>query len=99
MQRLSGQSYFWQENIAPKESKIIDIPDVSVNKKSISDIGWQVSKDAATVYVTIHPEADSSDAIWSEAESGSAVNRTVTALKIVNNGSETVTAAVRVNFN
>lgn len=99
MQRIAGQSYFWQEEILPGTTRIVDVPDVSAHKRSISDIGWQVSRDMARVYVTIHPDAYSTEAIWSEADSGSPINRTVTALKIENIGTEAIVAAVRVNFN
>lgn len=94
-----GFNYYYERKLNKDESVIVKMPRVSPNKRGINDIGWQTDGSAVTIYGTIanNPEK-SANVIWQEIEPLDEINKTVTALKIVNAGS-TCTVLVRAILN
>lgn len=84
-----GFSYFYERELAQNESVIVKMPTVSPNKRGINDIGWQTNGTAVTLYGTLCRNPGSNpDVIWQEIEPLDEINKTVTALKIVNSGAK-----------
>ena len=92
-----GYSYIFEAELDANEEVIVKIPDVSPNKKSISDIGWQTDGDVS-LYGTLSSDPDDEFAIWQEIGSGEEINKTVSALMAVC-GEENASVAIRVIFN
>ena len=93
-----GFSYIFEKTLDSNEEVIIKIPDVSPNKKSISDIGWQTSDESVTLYGTLSDDPEGDSAIWQEIGGGEEINRTVSALKAVC-GNYDAHIVIRVIFN
>lgn len=91
-----GYNFIYEATLDVNDEVIVKIPDVSPNKKSISDIGWQTDGDI-TLYGTLSQDPEA-DAIWQEIGSGEEINKTVSALMAVcgENGANIV---IRVIFN
>lgn len=81
----SGFNFIYEKELAAGETVILETPEVSPNKRGVNDIGWQTDGDV-TLYGTLSSEPESASAIWQEIPAESEVNKTVSALKIVNNG-------------
>ncbi len=92
-----GFNFVFEKLLSANETAIVKIPDVSPNKKSIGDIGWQSDGDV-TLYGTLSSEPESNSAIWQEIDENDEVNRTVSALKLVC-GDEGASVVIRVIFN
>ena len=92
-----GFNFVFQEELSANGEVIVKIPDVSPNKKSISDIGWQTDGDV-TLYGTLSAEPEDNSAIWQEIEEGEEINKAVYALKAVC-GAESANIVIRVIFN
>ncbi|MCH5213196.1 MAG: hypothetical protein J1G06_09280 [Oscillospiraceae bacterium] len=90
----NGFRYHYERNkhsrygtLKPGEEAIVIMPQISANKRGINDIGWQTDGAGVVLYGTFSPNPESDDAMWSKINNGAAVNKTVTALKFINNGS------------
>lgn len=82
-----GFNYIYEQTLAPNEERIIKMPPISANKRGINDIGWQSDGDIK-LYGTLSRKPQSKDALWQEIEPFDEVNKTVSAIKIINNGGE-----------
>lgn len=90
-------NYVFEKELETAETVIVKMPAVSTNKRSINDIGWQTDG-SIKMYGTISSEPDSDTALWQEINQSDEINKTVTALKIVN-GAAPCRVAIRVIFN
>ena len=90
----NGFNFVYEKALEANETVILEIPAVSTNKRSVNDIGWQSDGDV-TLYGTLSKEPDSANALWQVINEGDEVNKTVSALKIVN-GPSACKIAVRV---
>ncbi len=92
-----GYNFIYEAELRANEEVIVKIPDVSPNKKSICDIGWQTDGDVS-LYGTLSQDPDDEFAIWQEIGSGEEINKTVSALLAVC-GEEPAKLLIRVIFN
>lgn len=92
---LNGFNYVFEKELNKGEELFLKMPPVSANKRGINDIGWQTDG-SVKLYGTLSKNL--SDALWSEIEENFEVNKTVSALKILNEG-EKCKIAVRVILN
>lgn len=93
----NGFNFVYERELNADETVILKMPIVSPNKRGINDIGWQTDGDVI-IYGTLSSEPESSTALWQEIKDNDEVNKTVSALKIVNNGSA-CNIAIRAIFN
>ncbi len=91
-------NYLFEDTIEAGETVFLKMPVVSANKRGINDIGWQCDGDNVEIYGTLahHPETTE---FWSDIKENYLVNKTVSALKIVNNGGEPCRIIIRVILN
>lgn len=82
----NGFNFVYEKEFAANESVILAMPPVSPNKRGVNDIGWQTDGDV-TVYGTLSSDPESEKALWQEIKDSDEVNKTVSAIKIVNGGS------------
>ena len=78
-------NFVYEKELAANETVIVAMPPVSPNKRGVNDIGWQTDGDVA-FYGTLSSEPESEKAMWQEIKDSDEVNKTVSAIKIVNNG-------------
>ena len=96
----SAFNYLFERNLQSGEEIIVKIPDISPNKRSINDIGWQSDTDDEIVlYATLSDEPESDNAIWQEIGSMCEINKTVSALKVVNVGTARHKILMRIIYN
>lgn len=81
----NGFNFVYEKELAANETVILQMPSVSPNKRSVNDIGWQ-SDGNVTLYGTLSGNPESDKALWQEIKEGDEVNKTVSAIKIVNGG-------------
>lgn len=81
----NGFNFVFEAEIDAKETAILKMPAVSANKRGINDIGWQTDGDV-TLYGTLSEKANKENVLWQEIGEKEDINKTVSALKIVNNG-------------
>ena len=79
-------NFVFEKDLAANEVVIVKMPAVSANKRGVNDIGW-LSDGIVTLYGTISRNPKSEKALWQEIRENDEVNKTVTAIKIVNGGS------------
>lgn len=79
----NGFNFIYEKSLESNETVILSMPPVSPNKRGINDIGWQTDGDI-TIYGTLSSNPDSANALWQEIKENDEVNKTVSALKIVN---------------
>ncbi len=89
-----GFNFVYEKSLAAYETVILEMPPVSHNKRSINDIGWQ-SDGEVVLYGTLSKHPESAKALWQEIDAGNEINKTVSALKIVN-GSSVCNIVIRV---
>ena len=82
----NGYNFVYERALGANQTVIVQMPAVSRNKRAISDIGWQ-SDGSVTLYGTISKSPESGNALWQEIKENDDVNKTVSAIKIVNGGS------------
>lgn len=80
-----GFNFLYEDELEANGTVILKMPPVSPNKRGINDIGWQSDGDIS-LFGTLSSEPESDDALWQEIKDGEEVNKTVYALKVVNNG-------------
>lgn len=83
----NGFCYVFEKKLAENETVIVKMPPVSPNKRGINDIGWQ-SDGSVTLYGTLSQNPEKEEAIWQKIEPFDEVNKTISAIKISNNGGE-----------
>ena len=81
----NGFNFVYEDELEANGTVILKMPPVSPNKRGINDIGWQSDGDIK-LFGTLSSEPESDDALWQEIKDGEEVNKTVYALKVVNNG-------------
>lgn len=79
----NGFNFIYEKSLKSNETVILSMPPVSPNKRGINDIGWQTDGDI-TIYGTLSSNPESANALWQEIKENDEVNKTVSALKIVN---------------
>lgn len=94
--QTNGFNFVYEKKLSANETVILKMPSVSPNKRGINDIGWQADG-SITLYGTLSGKPESENALWSEIKDGDEVNKTVTALKIVN-GDSACNIAIRAIF-
>lgn len=80
----NGFNYVYEKALAANETVFLKMPAVSANKRGINDIGWQTDGDV-TLYGTLSSKPTSETALWQTIEDNDDVNKTISAIKIVNN--------------
>ena len=80
---INGFNFVYEKKLRANEERILKMPAVTPNKRGINDIGWQADGDV-TLYGTLSSNPNHEDALWQEIRENEAVNKTVSALKIVN---------------
>ena len=93
-----GYNFVFEKSLDANETVIVKLPDVSPNKKSICDIGWQTSDESVTLYGTLSADPEDNSAIWQEIGADDEINKTVSALKAVS-GDYDARIVIRVIFN
>ncbi len=89
----NGFNYVFEKELTPNEEVILKMPRVSPNKRSVNDIGWMCDDDV-DVYATLASDPETTS-MWQEVRQHDDVNKTISALKIVN-GSSFCNIVVRV---
>jgi hypothetical protein len=82
---FNGFSYVYERKFKEYETVILKMPTISPNKRGVNDVGWLTDGDV-TIYGTLSAKPESADALWQAIEDGDDINKTVSAVKIVNNG-------------
>ena len=90
-------NYVFEKTLAPNEKLLLKMPPVSSNKRGFNDIGWQASGNV-DLYGTLASNPKKEGTIWQKIEPYDEVNKTISALKIVN-GSEESTIVIRALLN
>ncbi len=93
----NGFNYVFEKVLAPNEELLLKMPPVSPNKRGFNDIGWQANSNVE-LYGTLALNPKSDSAIWQKIEPYDEVNKTISALKIVN-GDEECTIVIRALLN
>lgn len=78
----TAHNYYFEKELSAGEEIIVKIPRTSPGKEEVIDIGW-ICTNGATVYATLSAEPENDAALWQELEDGCAVNKTVSAIKVV----------------
>lgn len=78
--------YTYERTLKPNETVIVKMPSVSKMQRSVNDIGWMCDSDQLKLYGTLSAHYESESAMWQEITPGDEINKTVSALKIVNGG-------------
>lgn len=91
----NGFNFVYEKKLCEGETVIVAMPPVSANKRGINDVGWQTDGNGVELYGTLSRSPESEGALWQKIRESDEVNKTVSALKIVNGGSE-CTVIIRV---
>ena len=83
----SGFNYVYEKTLTPNQMIILKMPVVTSNKRGFNDIGWQ-AKGNVDLYGTLAISPEREDTIWQKIEPYDEINKTVSALKIVNGDAE-----------
>lgn len=81
----NGFNFVYEKELEANEIVILAMPLASPNKRGINDIGWQTDG-TVTLYGTLSSRPESDSALWQEIKDNDDVNKTVSAIKIVNSG-------------
>jgi len=79
-------NFVYEKELAANETVILKMPTVSPNKRGVNDIGWQTDGDNVKLYGTVSSDPESDMALWQEIKESDEVNKTVSAIKVVNSG-------------
>lgn len=83
----NGFNYVFEKTLFPNETIVLKMPTISPNKRGINDIGWQTDGEV-TLYGTLSSYPESDKALWQEIKEDFEVNKTLSAVKIVNGSSD-----------
>lgn len=89
-------NYIFERTLKANETVILKMPPVSPNKRGVNDIGWQTDGDVE-LYGTLSAKPESAAALWQKIAEGDDINKTVSAIKIVN-GSAKCNIIIRAIF-
>lgn len=78
-------NYVFERTIAAGEVIILKLPQVSANKRGVGDIGWVCDGDV-TLFATLSAKPQDDKALWQEIAPNDDLNKTISGIKIVNNG-------------
>ena len=95
----NGFNYIFEKVLAPNEEAIVKMPAISANKRGINDIGWQTDGDNVVLYGPLSRRPKDDNALWQEIEAYNDVNKTVSALKIINKGDKECHIIIRAILN
>jgi len=90
-------NYIFEKELEANETAIIAVPPVSPNKRGVNDIGWMTDGDV-TLYGTLSSNPESESALWQEIKDNDEVNKTISAIKVVNGG-DACSIAIRIIMN
>lgn len=93
-----GFNYVFEAVIPSGATIFLKMPVVSANKRGVNDIGWQCDGDDVVLYATLSRKPQQT-VLWSEVKENYVVNKTVSALKIVNNDKTACNICIRVILN
>lgn len=93
----NGFNYVYEKKLAPDEVVLLKMPQISSNKRGFNDVGWQASGDV-DLYGTLESKPKIDSDLWQKIEPYDEVNKTISALKIVN-GSEACRIVIRALLN
>ena len=79
-------NFVFERELEANSEIIVEMPIVSPNKRGINDIGWQTDGDNVKLFGTLSGKPESENALWQEIKENEDVNKTVSAIKIVNGG-------------
>lgn len=79
-------NFVFEKELEANSEIIVEMPIVSPNKRGINDIGWQTDGDNVTLFGTLSGNPEGEAALWQEIKANEEVNKTVSAIKIVNGG-------------
>lgn len=82
----NGFNYVFETIIGEGETIFLKMPPISPNKRGVNDIGWQTDG-SVKLYGTLSTHPEDEGALWDELERNYDVNKTLSAIKIVNNSS------------
>ena len=88
-----GFNYVFEKELEPNEVIILKMPPISANKRGVNDIGWMCDNEVA-IYATLASDPERKN-MWQEVRQHDDINKTISALKIVN-GSSYCNIVVRV---
>lgn len=91
-------NYVFDYVLGPLETVVVDMPDVSPNKRGVNDIGWQADGDVK-IYGTVCHKIQNDTTMWEPIEKNAEINKTVSGLKIENAGMESVRIVIRAILN
>jgi hypothetical protein len=94
-------AFVYERKVPAGETVVVKMPPVSPSKRGVNDIGWQTDGDGVTLYGTlaVNPELLQKDEFWQEIREHDEINKTVSAIKIVNEGTEPATVVIRAILN
>ena len=89
-----GFSYVYEGKIGAGQTAYIKMPPVSANKRGVNDIGWQCNGEIS-IYATMatHPETTP---LWQEVQDNYLLNKTISFLKVINEGTDECDICIRV---
>ena len=93
----NGFNYVYERELEPRKEVIVKVPSVASNKRGVNDIGWQSDGDV-TLYGTLAAMPEKDGTLWQEILVDDEVNKTVSAIKIVNNGNSKCRIIIRAIF-
>ena len=94
----NGFNFVYEKFLSANETVIVKMPTITPNKRGINDIGWQ-SDGNVTLYGTLSKNPESSTALWQEILVDDEINKTVSAIKIVNNDVNNCNVIIRAILN
>ena len=93
----NGFNYVFEYDLSPHDDIILNVPPISANARGVNDIGWQCNGDV-TLYGTLSRNPNSDHALWQEIQPYDEVNKTVSAIRIIN-GAEPCHIIIRAILN
>lgn len=93
-----GFSYYYEHTIEPGETRYLKMPVVTPNKRGVNDIGFAYEGDIA-LYATLSEKPFDLGAIWQKINDFDEINKTVSYIKIVNNGESSARVNLRAILN
>ena len=90
-----GFNYVLEGALEAGATVFVKMPPVSANKRGVNDIGWQCDGDDVTMYGTLSENPEKT-LMWSEIKRNYVVNKTISAIKIVNNDAVPCNICLRV---
>lgn len=93
-----GFNYVFEKTLEANEVVLLKMPRISANKRGVNDIGWQTTGDAVLYGTLVRNPKVEDDELWQELVESYEVNKTISAIKIVN-GKAPCRVVVRVILN